>query len=85
MPRKTMPPGPGRPKGSKNKAPAELRAMILQALEGAGGVEYLQRQAEDNPGPFMSLVGKVLPKEVEAKVEGGLVIHWALPRCGLDG
>lgn len=58
-------PGPGRPKGVPNKATALLKDAILQAAERAGGeggmVEYLTQQAQDNPGPFMALLGKVLP------------------------
>lgn len=38
--------------------------MILGALAGVGGEEYLMRQAVENPGPFMTLVGKVLPTTV---------------------
>lgn len=56
--------GLGRKKGSKNKFTAEVKDMILQALDKAGGVDYLARQAEENPGPFMTLVGKVLPLQV---------------------
>lgn len=58
-------PGPGRPKGVPNKATALLKDAILQAAERAGGdggmVEYLTQQAQENPGPFMALLGKVLP------------------------
>lgn len=54
-------PGPGRPKGAQNKVNAQLKDMILQALDGAGGVEYLQRQADESPAAFLSLIGKVLP------------------------
>jgi hypothetical protein len=35
--------------------------MILGALDAAGGQDYLKRQAIENPGPFLTLVGKVLP------------------------
>ncbi len=62
-------PGPGRPKGTPNKINAQLRDMILQALDGAGGVEYLQKQADANPNAFLSLIGKVLPMQVSG--EGG--------------
>jgi hypothetical protein len=56
--------GKGRPKGVPNKNTTALKDMILQALNGAGGVDYLIEQAEKNPGPFMALVGKVLPMQV---------------------
>ena len=56
--------GKGRKPGSKNKLPAGLKAMILGALEAAGGQDYLLEQAKENPGAFMSLLGKVLPSEL---------------------
>lgn len=60
--------GPGRPKGKPNKTTALLKDAILQAAEAAGGAEgmigYLQRQAVGNPGPFMALLGKVLPMQI---------------------
>jgi len=37
--------------------------MILEALDGAGGVDYLTKQAKANPAAFLSLVGKLLPRE----------------------
>lgn len=54
----------GRPKGTPNKFTGELREMILNALAGAGGIEYLKQRAVDTPGPFLALVGKVLPLQV---------------------
>lgn len=62
----TRPPnaGKGRKKGIPNKFTGELREMILNALAGAGGVEYLKARAVDTPGPFLALVGKVLPLQV---------------------
>lgn len=54
----------GRPKGATNRYSKELKEMVLGALDDAGGQEYLRRQANENPGPFLTLVGKVLPKEV---------------------
>jgi hypothetical protein len=63
-------PGSGRKKGTPNKDNAAIKDMIRHALDGAGGVEYLIRQAEENPGPFMGLIGKIIPAEVSAKVEG---------------
>lgn len=62
----------GRVKGTPNKTTGLLKDAILEAAELAGGHEglvgYLKQQAIDNPGPFMGLLGKVLPVQVNAKV-----------------
>ena len=58
-------PGPGRPKGVPNKMTMALKDMILGALESVGGQEYLAEQARSNPGPFLTLIGKVLPTTIQ--------------------
>lgn len=70
--------GKGRPPGSVNKTTALLKDAILQAAEKAGNaigedglVSYLQAQAVANPGPFMALLGKVLPLQVIGAGENG--------------
>lgn len=54
----------GRQPGTPNKVTTEVKEMILMALAGAGGVDYLIARAQDTPGPFLALVGKVLPLQV---------------------
>ncbi|MDR9813101.1 hypothetical protein [Rhizobium hidalgonense] len=58
----------GRAKGTPNKTTALLKDAILKAATEAGGADglvgYLRIQATENPGPFMSLLGKVLPMQV---------------------
>lgn len=63
-------PGPGRPKGSTNKATRALKEMILSALDDAGGQAYLATQATENPSAFLTLIGKVLPSEIKAEHSG---------------
>ena len=65
--------GPGRPKGLTNKATKELKDMILSALDGAGGVEYLIQRAHDpkTASAFITLVGKVLPMTVQGPAADG--------------
>lgn len=60
--------GKGRPKGSQNKVTKAVKEMILGALDDAGGQAYLARQAQENPAAFMTLIGKVLPMQVDATV-----------------
>ena len=59
----------GRQKGATNKTTAELKEMILGALSEVGGQAYLVQQALDNPNAFMTLVGKVVPRDLNAAVE----------------
>jgi hypothetical protein len=56
--------GAGRPKGSLDKGNATIRQLIVQALDGVGGVEYLKDTAKSHPAAFLSLIGKVMPIEV---------------------
>lgn len=70
MPGHRLPPGPGRPKGAPNKTTALLKDAILKAAQTAGGggddgiANYLADRAIDTPGPFLALLGKVLPMQV---------------------
>lgn len=76
--RENIPKSPGRPKGSVNKTTALLKDAILAAADQAGGkaglVGYLKTQAEENPGPFLSLLGKVLPMQVTGTGEDGAIV-----------
>jgi hypothetical protein len=74
-------PGPGRPKGSQNRATKALKEMILTALDEAhegGGTEYLKLQAIDNPTAFLTLVGKVLPLQVAGEMDHNVKVSGAL-------
>lgn len=64
--------GAGRKEGVPNKITGDIRAMIKEALSEAGGTKYLLAQAHDNPVAFMGLIGKIIPKEVEAHISGNL-------------
>ena len=70
-------PGPGRPKGVPNKINSQVRDAIIEAAQKAGGeggmVGYLTLQATENPGPFLSLLGKVLPMQL-ADADGEKII-----------
>ena len=54
----------GSRKGVPNKVTADVKAMILEAFDRAGGPDYLVARSQDQPVAFMSLLGRVLPMQV---------------------
>lgn len=71
--------GKGRPKGTPNKVNAAIKDMIVQALDEAGGVQYLVTQARETPTAFIGLLGKVLPMQVVGGEKDGshkMTITW---------
>ena len=66
--------GVGRPKGSPNKTTTMIKEAIIEAASRAGGiggmVAYLSIQAMENPGPFMALLGKIIPTQVTGADDG---------------
>jgi hypothetical protein len=71
------PPTAGRRKGTPNAINRGLREMIRAALEGAGGQAYLQRQAEENPNGFLTLLAKCLPKDLNVASQEPITIRWS--------
>src|SRR3954468_11525118 len=63
----------GRQAGTPNKLSTDVRAMILAALERAGGEDYLVQQATANPRAFLSLVGRLIPTQVTGKDDAPLI------------
>lgn len=77
VPKKSRPqPKGGSRKGIPNKVTGEVKSMILQALDGAGGVEYLMKRANDprTASAFLSLVGKVLPMQISGDSDNPLAL-----------
>ncbi len=65
----------GSRKGIPNRVTADVKAMILEALDKAGGVYYLLAQSETNPSTFMALVGKVLPLTLSGDPDNPLKVE----------
>ena len=70
----------GRSKGTPNKATAEIKSMIEGALSAVGGQKYLEQQAMENPVAFMTLVGKILPKDLSVTTDTTLNIILNKPK-----
>ena len=56
-------PNAGRPPGSPNKLTAEIKGIIL----GEFNLKDFRAWRKTNPDGFFALVGKILPKEIEAQ------------------
>ena len=56
-------PDAGRKPGQPNKLTAEIKSHIL----GCFNVKDFKKWAKTSPDAFYALVGKILPKEVEAQ------------------
>ena len=59
----------GRVAGTPNRLTGAVKDMVMAALTKTGGVDYLIKQAADNPTAFMTLIGKLVP--LEHTGEGG--------------
>jgi len=56
--------GAGRKPGAPNKLSADIKEMVIGALEDVGGRSYLAARAIDTPTAFMALLGKILPTQL---------------------
>lgn len=60
--------------GRPNKYPKAIKEMIVEALHNKGGAAYLERQADENPSAFLTLVGKVLPLQIQGDKDAPITI-----------
>jgi hypothetical protein len=76
----------GRQKGARNKLTADLKEMILGALDAKGGQSYLETQADEKPVAFMTLIGKVLPLTLQGNPDNpiSLTVVTGVPRADDD-
>jgi hypothetical protein len=79
---KPRPAGAGRRVGSTNRVPTMLKDAILTAatLEGSdtkgygGLVGFLRQASRTEPAAFLTLMGKVLPLQINAKVQAEMTV-----------
>jgi len=71
--------GAGRKPGVPNKLNADIKAMIVGALQDVGGQQYLAERALDQPQAFMSLLGRVLPLQLTGENGAPIAVdfRWA--------
>jgi hypothetical protein len=66
--KKGMPKRGGRVKGTPNKATTKIKEAVMAAFDKVGGVKYLIKIANDDPGVFCNLLAKILPTEIKAEI-----------------
>ena len=59
----------GRPKGVKNKVGASVKDSILAVFTRLGSTAQMAKWARDNQTEFYKIYARLIPQEVEAKVE----------------
>lgn len=72
----------GRQKGTQNKLSADIKKAIELAFTKAGAAEYLHTVAQNDPRTFCTLLGKVLPTQIERDPENPIGIWYSgVPRA----
>ncbi|MBW9249915.1 MAG: hypothetical protein GJU72_12810 [Acidithiobacillus ferriphilus] len=73
---KRLPPnaGKGRPRGSRNKATASVKAALEASLTELGGVRWFVQLAKSNPDAYVKLLLQILPKAAPESVDSGDIL-----------
>ncbi len=67
--------GKGRPKGAVNKLTKTIREAVEASFVQVGGAEYLARMADEQPVAYMTLLGKIIPQQMEMTGKDGGAIQ----------
>jgi hypothetical protein len=59
----------GRVAGTPNLTSAAVKDAIVNAFTTVGGEKYLVAVAKDDPKTFCALLGRVLPKDINATID----------------
>lgn len=63
----------GRTAGTPNKTSKAIKEAIVEAFDRAGGVDYLVTLAKEDPRTFCTLVGKVIPLQVDGSLDASVI------------
>lgn len=74
----------GRRPGTPNKNTTAIKDAFKQAFDDMGGAEALVTWGRENQTDFYKLASKLIPVDMNAKLEGDLNINWPLPKTPLD-
>lgn len=76
-----LPPGPGRPKGSKNHVNKAFRDAVVEAFNEMGGVPALVKWGKRSPTEFYKIAARLIPVEQEHTGHVTLQVITGVPRA----
>ena len=66
----------GRPRGTPNKNTMLVKEVLQGVFDDMGGIAAMVEWGKENPTEFYKLYAKMLPTQVEANIDGELIITW---------
>ncbi len=78
--------GAGRKRGVPNMLTANIKEAVQNAFLEVGGENYLVKVAKEDPRTFCTLLGKILPTQVDAQIDQPThhTFFTGVPRAGDD-
>lgn len=70
----------GRQKGTPNKVTQTVKEALQAAFDEVGGKDYLVKVARDDPKAFCTLIGKVIPQDVNQKLDANVTVNDGVDR-----
>lgn len=64
----------GRKKGTPNKMTKSVKDALLGAFDELGGKDYLIEVGREDPKTLCTLLAKIIPAEISAKLDGQATI-----------
>lgn len=68
--------GAGRKPGVPNKISGTVKEAILRSFEEVGSYKYLVKMSAEQPQAYMTLLGKILPTQVDMKIDKPIEISF---------
>jgi len=65
----------GRRPGSLNKVTVQVKEVLDEAFERLGGVDFLSEWARENPGEFLKIWSKLIPRDLRVEAETTLTLE----------
>jgi len=65
----------GRQAGTPNKTTQNVKLVLDEAFERLGGVDFLSEWARENPGEFLKIWSKLIPRDLTVEATHRLTLE----------